>query len=116
MGALPNLSFISEGTAAAARIFNMIDRIPEIDTQNVRGKVVAYVKGHIEFKEVDFRYPSRPNTPVLQGLSFKVKAGKTVGLVGGSGSGKSTIISLLERFYDPIKGDILLDGYKIKRL
>ncbi|KAL3511376.1 hypothetical protein ACH5RR_030777 [Cinchona calisaya] len=116
MGALPNLSFISEGTAAATRIFKMIDRIPEIDTQDTKGKILSHVRGHIEFKEVDFRYPSRPNIPILQGLSFKVKAGKTVGLVGGSGSGKSTIIALLERFYDPIKGDILLDGYKIKKL
>ncbi|CAL2231093.1 unnamed protein product [Prunus armeniaca] len=67
-------------------------------------------------KEVYFSYPSIPNTPVLQGLNLTTQAGKTVGFVGGSGSGKSTIISLLERFYDLDKGKILLDGYDIKRL
>ncbi|XAR48125.1 Xenobiotic-transporting ATPase [Bertholletia excelsa] len=116
MGALPNLSSFSEAAAAAKRIFEMIDRKPQIDSDDVRGKVLAEVKGEIEFKEVSFSYPSRPDAPVLKGVNLKVKAGKTVGLVGGSGSGKSTIISLLERFYDPVKGEILLDGYKITRL
>lgn len=102
--------------AAATRIFKTIDRIPIIDTENAKGKALAHVRGEIEFKDVDFSYPSRPRTLILKGFSLRVKAGKTVGLVGGSGSGKSTIISLLERFYDPIKGDILLDGYKIKKL
>lgn len=116
MSALPNLSFIMEASAAATRIFEMIDRIPEIDSEDEKGKVLSYVHGDIEFKEVHFSYPSRMDTPILQGFNLKVKPGKTVGLVGGSGSGKSTVVSLLERFYDPIKGDILLDGYKIKKL
>ncbi|KAK4485732.1 hypothetical protein RD792_008378 [Penstemon davidsonii] len=116
MSALPNLSSIVEATSAASRIFETIDRVPEIDSENGKGKVLSNIKGEIEFKEVYFSYPSRIETPILQGFNLKVKAGKTVGLVGGSGSGKSTVISLLERFYDPVQGDILLDGHKIKKL
>ncbi|CAA2969117.1 multidrug resistance [Olea europaea subsp. europaea] len=114
--ALPNLTAIAESKAAATRITEMIDREPAIDSDDKKGKALSYVRGEIEFKGVHFTYPSRPDTPILQGLDLTVPAGKTVGLVGGSGSGKSTIISLLQRFYDPIEGDIFLDGYKIKRL
>ncbi|CAL8092409.1 unnamed protein product [Prunus armeniaca] len=99
---------------AATWIFEMIDRIPVIDSKDEKGKVLPYVKGDIEFRDVDFCYPSRSDSPVLQGLNLKVQAGKMVGLVGGSGSGKSTIISLLERFYDPVNGDIPFDGHKLK--
>lgn len=116
MNALPNLSYILEATTAANKMFGMIDRIPEMDSCNVKGKSLSHVRGKLEFREVHFSYPSRPDTPVLQEFNLTIGAGKTVGLVGGSGSGKSTIISLLERFYDPDKGDILLDGYDIKRL
>lgn len=116
MSALPNLSFIFEATTASKRIFEMIARVPQIDPDDGKGKTLAYIRGDIEFKEVHFAYPSRPDTPILQGLNLKVKAGKTVGLVGGSGSGKSTVISLLERFYDPLTGDIFLDGHRIKKL
>lgn len=116
MHALPNLSFISEAMIAATRIFVMIERVPLIDSEDEKGKVLQNVKGNIEFRDVDFSYPSRPDTPILQGFNLKVKSGKMVGLVGGSGSGKSTIISLLERFYDPVRGYILLDGNKLRIL
>ncbi|TYH88608.1 hypothetical protein ES332_D01G199100v1 [Gossypium tomentosum] len=116
MSALPNLSFISEARHSASKIFEMIDRNPNIHSENGKEKLLSHVRGEVEFKEVDFSYPSRPETLVLHGFNLKVQAGKMVGLVGGSGSGKSTAISLLERFYDPVNGDILLDGHNIKKL
>ncbi|PIN02501.1 Multidrug/pheromone exporter, ABC superfamily [Handroanthus impetiginosus] len=114
--ALPNLTAITEAKSAAIRITEMIDREPAIDSDDKKGKALSYVRGEIQFKGVYFSYPSRPATPILRGLDLKVPAGRTVGLAGGSGCGKSTIISLLQRFYDPIEGEILLDGHKINRL
>ncbi|KAK9117388.1 hypothetical protein Sjap_016335 [Stephania japonica] len=116
MSALPNMTYFAMASAATSRIYEMIDRLPAIDAEDMKGKALTYVRGEIEFKEVHFSYPLRPDTPILQGLNLKVPAGKTVGLVGGSGSGKSTVISLMERFYDPIKGEIFLDGSNIKKL
>ena len=62
------------------------------------------VKGNLELDKVYFTYPSRPNIPVLQGLNFSVESGKTLALVGASGCGKSTVVSLLGRLYDPDDG------------
>ncbi|KAG4091930.1 P-loop containing nucleoside triphosphate hydrolase protein [Neocallimastix lanati (nom. inval.)] len=72
------------------------------------------IKGHIEFRNVHFTYPSRPDAEVLKGISFKCHPGQTIALVGASGSGKSTIIQLLERFYEKSDGEILIDGKKIE--
>ncbi|XP_058075316.1 putative multidrug resistance protein [Magnolia sinica] len=116
MGALPNLRSISEAMVVASHIFEMIDRLPTIDLDDQTGLTLEHVRGEIEFKIVDFAYPSRPDSPVLQGFDLKVIAGMTIGLVGSSGSGKSTVISLLERFYDPSRGEILFDQMNIKRL
>lgn len=72
--------------------------------------------GNVEFQDVSFRYPTRPTQKILKNFSLKCSNGLTTALVGSSGSGKSTVIGLLERFYEPTKGRILLDGYEIGRL
>ncbi|XP_031480680.1 putative multidrug resistance protein isoform X2 [Nymphaea colorata] len=114
--ALSNMKYITEACSAGERIMEVISRIPEIDSDNMGGEVLEDVRGEIEFKNVEFAYPSRPGTTIFEDFSLKVPAGETLALVGGSGSGKSTVISLLERFYDPLGGDIFLDGVSIKKL
>lgn len=74
------------------------------------------MKGRIEFQNVSFEYASRPNHPVLSDISFTVLPGQHVALVGETGSGKSTIVALLERFYDPLSGHIFVDGKSIDSL
>jgi len=76
----------------------------------------AELRGEVQFKDVSFKYPARPDVPILNGLSLSVPTGKTVALVGSSGCGKSTCIQLLQRFYDPEAGEVLLDGHNIKNL
>lgn len=73
-------------------------------------------RGEIEFKDVYFRYPARPKVEIFSGMSLKIPSGSTVALVGKSGSGKSTVINLLERFYDPYSGEVLIDGVNLKNL
>lgn len=80
------------------------------------GEHPADCKGHIEVEDIYFNYPTRPEVKVLQGLNITIPANKTTALVGASGSGKSTIIGLLERWYNPLSGNILLDGKKIDEL
>jgi ATP-binding cassette subfamily B (MDR/TAP) protein 1 len=72
------------------------------------------IKGDIELKDVYFRYPTRPDVHIFSGFSFYIPSGTTAAFVGQSGSGKSTIISLLERFYDPEAGEVLIDGVNLK--
>jgi len=76
----------------------------------------AEVKGRITFEDVHFRYPSRLDQPVCQGYNLTVEAGTTVALVGASGSGKSTAIQLVERFYDPDQGSVMLGGTNLREL
>ncbi|KAI3903861.1 hypothetical protein MKW92_023993 [Papaver armeniacum] len=113
---LPNLKYFFEAVSAGERMMEVIKRVPEIDSDNMGGEVLETVSGDVEFKNVKFAYPSRKETLIFQDFCLTVPAGKTVALVGGSGSGKSTVIALLERFYDPLGGEILLDGFPIDKL
>ncbi|TMW60931.1 hypothetical protein Poli38472_000973 [Pythium oligandrum] len=101
---------------AVARIFSVIDRKPEIDSTSGTGEQLTHINGDIEFKNVVFTYPSRPDAQIYTNYNLKIKSGQTVALVGASGSGKSTAISLLERFYDPAAGTVTLDGADLRKL
>ena len=134
----------SQGQAAAARVYEVMDRLPGIDLDapgeraccllrgrpNPRrprppssppsthppthpparplhaGETLDKVQGSLEFKQVDFAYPSRPDIMVFRHFDLVVPAGKTVALVGESGSGKSTVVGLVQRYYDPLGGQV----------
>ncbi|XP_027429378.1 phosphatidylcholine translocator ABCB4 isoform X7 [Zalophus californianus] len=101
---------------SAAHLFMLLERPPLIDSYSEEGLRPDKFEGNVTFNEVVFNYPTRPDIPVLQGLSLEVKKGQTLALVGSSGCGKSTVVQLLERFYDPLAGTVLLDGQEAKKL
>ncbi|KAG2216406.1 hypothetical protein INT45_013883 [Circinella minor] len=109
-----NIATVSSACGSAYRIFEIIDRIPDIDSSSLKGIKNGKLSGQIEFKGVQFCYPTRPNTQVLKDVSIKIEPGQTIALVGSSGSGKSTTVQLLQRFYDVLQGEILIDGKHIK--
>nr|XP_043631309.1 ABC transporter B family member 15-like [Erigeron canadensis] len=113
---LSNVKYFSDAMAASESIREVIKRVPEIDSENMEGKILQKVCGVVEFKNVRFAYPSRPESRIFKDFNLHVPAGMTVALVGGSGSGKSTVIALLQRFYDPQGGDICIDGVRIDKL
>ncbi|NWX98206.1 ABCBB protein, partial [Nothoprocta ornata] len=106
----------AKAKTSAARFFQLIDRIPKISVYSDKGEKWDDFKGSIEFLNCKFTYPSRPDTQVLRGLSVTVKPGQTLALVGSSGCGKSTSVQLLERFYDPEHGAVLIDGHDTKKV
>ncbi|KAL3723206.1 hypothetical protein ACJRO7_035393 [Eucalyptus globulus] len=114
--ALSNLKYFSEACSAGERIEEVIKRVPLIDPENMEGQTIPNLEGNIEFRHIEFAYPSRPENIIFGDFSLTIPSGKTLALVGGSGSGKSTVISLLQRFYDPLSGQILLDGIAINKL
>ncbi|KAK2972823.1 hypothetical protein RJ640_028351 [Escallonia rubra] len=113
--ATPDLQIFNQAKAAGKEVFQVIERKPLVSYET-RGKVLEAVEGNIELREVHFAYPSRQEKLILKGFSLSIPAGKVVALVGSSGCGKSTIISLVSRFYDPTKGTIFIDNHDIKDL
>lgn len=103
-------SDFQKGMAAAATVFSVLDEAPERDTGT---RELDRVQGNIEFRNLSFNYPGH-DKQVLKDINFSVTAGQTVALVGRSGSGKTTISSLLPRFYEVEQGEILLDGVNTK--
>ena len=101
---------------AAAEFLKLFERRPTIDTWSEEGETLAHCDGNIEFRDVHFRYPTRPEQPVLRGLNLSVKPGQYIALVGPSGCGKSTTIALLERFYDSLSGGVYVDDKNIADL
>ncbi|KAM9724519.1 ATP-dependent translocase ABCB1 [Menidia menidia] len=101
---------------SAAHLFMLLNKEPAIDNLSQEGKMPDKFDGNVSFEGVQFNYPSRPDVPILKGLNLKVKKGETLALVGSSGCGKSTTIQLLERFYDPKEGQVVLDSVNVKEL
>ena len=107
----------SKAKKAFISVFNTMETKTLIDTSvkaNEGKKTAANLRGKIEFKNVTFAYPTKPDQKILKNISFTIEPGQAAALVGYSGCGKSTIIQLLERFYDITEGEILIDGINIK--
>jgi ATP-binding cassette subfamily B (MDR/TAP) protein 1 len=116
--ALTEIRYFSEASVAAARICSRIDRISEIDGEDTKKGFIPgeKMKGRVEFERVTLVYLSRPETIILKDFTLTVDVGQSVALMGASGSGKSTVIALLQRFYDPCEGFVRIDGFDIKTL
>lgn len=113
----PFVTVFANASAASEKLFDTINRTPPIDaTDETQGLKRAAIDGDISFQDVSFSYPSRPEVPVLQNVSLSVPGKKMTGIVGLSGSGKSTIAALAERLYDPNGGKVVVDGVDLREL
>ncbi|KAG5493113.1 hypothetical protein GH5_01849 [Leishmania sp. Ghana 2012 LV757] len=111
----PSATAFTESRAAAYEIFKAIDRVPPVDI-DAGGVPVPGFKESIEFRNVRFAYPTRPGMILFRDLSLKIKCGQKVAFSGASGCGKSSMIGLIQRFYDPIDGAVLVDGVHLREL
>ncbi|XP_062322018.1 ATP-binding cassette, sub-family B (MDR/TAP), member 4 isoform X1 [Osmerus eperlanus] len=112
----PNIQSFASARGAAHKVYNIIDNNPKIDSYSNDGFKPDSIKGNIEFKDIHFTYPSRPDAKVLNGICLSVRSGQTIALVGSSGCGKSTTVQLLQRFYDPQEGSVSIDGHDVRSL
>ena len=104
----------SRAIASAKRINEIIDWKPDITDDKAACPEAVVTKGEIEFKDVSFRYYKNSDEPVLDHISIKINAGETVGIIGSTGSGKTTLVSMIPRLYDPDEGSVLVDGIDVK--
>ncbi|KAK9922567.1 hypothetical protein M0R45_031028 [Rubus argutus] len=111
-GMAPDSNKAKDSTAS---IFKILDSKPKIDSSSDAGITLPSITGEIDLEHVSFKYPTRPDMHIFRDICLKIPSGKTVALVGESGSGKSTVIALIERFYDPDSGRVLLDGVEIQK-
>lgn len=112
----PGLGDLARASAAAKSMFDMVDRKSEIDPLADTGERPDKCEGLVELRNIVFAYPSRPSVQVLRDVSLTFEAGKVTALVGASGSGKSTIVGLAERWFKPTSGSIHVDGHDIADL
>ncbi|XP_052792991.1 ATP-dependent translocase ABCB1-like isoform X1 [Mya arenaria] len=114
--AAPPMQSLAVARGAAFVVYSLIEQVPPIDSASPAGKKLDKFEGTIRLTNVHFNYPSRPDVKVLRGVDLEICRGQTVALVGASGCGKSTIVQLLQRFYDPEQGSIFVDGVNVKDL
>ncbi|KAG9233851.1 P-loop containing nucleoside triphosphate hydrolase protein [Amylocarpus encephaloides] len=111
----PFLQIFATAVSAFEKLVATIHRTSTIDgTSHSEGEMLTEVSGDLEFRDVSFTYPSRPDVQVLQSFSLRIPATKHTALVGLSGSGKSTVAALIQRLYDPNSGDVYLDGHNLR--
>ncbi len=104
----------SRAMASAKRIREVLDEQPDISDENAAQKDLTVKEGNIEFRNVSFRYYKNSSEKVLEDIDLKIPAGSTVGIIGSTGCGKSTLVSMIPRLYDPDEGEILVDGVNVK--
>ncbi len=107
-------SGIPRAGASASRVFELLDEPVEVNDAPGARELLP-ISGHVEFRNIHFRYPGN-STETLRGISFDVEPGQTVAILGTTGSGKSTLVNLIPRFYDPASGSVLLDGIDVKEV
>jgi len=117
-GALGALSEVwgelSQAAGAAERLTELLAEEPEITAPANPAPLPVPAKGAVEFRNVEFSYPARPDRAAVHSLSFAAKPGETIAIVGPSGAGKTTVFALLQRFYDPQSGQVLVDGVDLR--
>ncbi|CAI4229418.1 unnamed protein product [Auanema sp. JU1783] len=112
----PQFAVIGTSIGAAASLLSIIERTPDIDSLSPSGKKPNDMKGYVKLENVFFSYPTRPDVPILRGISLEAQPGQTVALVGSSGCGKSTVTQLLLRYYNPVSGKVSIDNHDVSQL